>query len=58
MSSRFSSNSEELLENIEDMFPQYYMESDVINRLISSITHWGVTRRESVNIISASFPHK
>ena len=37
------SNSEasasELLENIEEIFPRYYMESDILNRFKSSPTH-------------------
>ena len=37
------SNSEasasELLENIEEIFPRYYMESDILNRFKSSTTH-------------------
>ena len=40
--SRFSSNSEadtpDLLENIEEMIPLYYMDSDVISRLKYSAT--------------------
>ena len=69
MSSRFSINSEadafiasasELLQNLEKMFPRYYMDSDVssrmyymdsdvISRLKSSITEWCVVRCERVN---------
>ena len=43
ISSRFSGNSEafasELLENLEEMFPRYYMDSDVISKFKSSTTH-------------------
>ena len=50
MSSRFSSNSEayasELLENLEDIFPLYYMDSDIVRRFKYSTTHWRVIRRD------------
>ena len=53
ISSGLSSNSKasasELLENTEEMFPWYYMVSDVINIFKSSTTPWCVTRRERVN---------
>ena len=46
----FSSNSEafasELLENIEEMFPQYYMQIDMLSMFKSFNTHRCVTRRE------------
>ena len=49
-SSTFSSNSEvsasELLENLEEMFPQYYMGSDVMSRFKSSTMHWCVVTKE------------
>ena len=53
ISSRFSGNSEasasELPENLEDMFPCSYIDSDVISRFQSLITHVCVTRRERAN---------
>ena len=41
ISSKFSSNSEakDSDSNIEDMFPRYYMDSDVTNRVKHSIIH-------------------
>ena len=52
ISSIFSSNSEEeaseLLENIEEMLPRYYMKSHVIIEFKSSITHCCVTPQERV----------
>ena len=52
ISSIFSSNSEafasELLENIEEISPGYYIDSNVINMLQSSITHWCATRRKGL----------
>ena len=45
---RNSSNSEvsssELLENLEEIFPLYYTDSDVINTFKSSTTHGCVNR--------------
>ena len=40
-------NAEETLfhdfqESFHEMFPRYYIDSDIVNRLISSITHWCV----------------
>ena len=51
ISSRFSSNSEtdvsELLENLEEMLRQYYMDGvDIINKFKSSTRHWCVTGRD------------
>ena len=50
----FSSNSEasasELLENLEEMLPQYYNESDVIISFKYSTTFLCVTRCERANI--------
>ena len=49
ISFRFCGNSEaftsELLEVLEEMFPQYYMNSDIISWFKSSTTHLCVTRR-------------
>ena len=49
----FSSNSEafasELLENLEEMFPMYYIYSGVFSVFKSTITHWRVTRCVKVN---------
>ena len=33
-------NTSELQENLEEMLPWYYMDSDVISRFKSSATHW------------------
>ena len=53
-SSRFSSNSEakasKLIENLEEMFLRYYMDSDIISRFKSSTMPYCVTRFERVNI--------
>ena len=50
-SSRFSTNSEafasELIENLEDISPQYYMYSDMFNMFKCSNAQWCITRRES-----------
>ena len=35
----------ELLENVEEMFPRYYMHSDLFSMLKSSTTHQCVIRR-------------
>ena len=47
ISSRFSKYSEAnasvLLENLEEMFPQYYMHRDVFSMFKYSTTHWCVT---------------
>ena len=57
--SMFSSNSEanalELLKNLEDMFPLYYMYKDICNGFKSSTTHYGVIRRERVNALRIAF---
>ena len=56
MEIRFSGNSEvnssELLDNLEEMLPWYYiyMDNDVISRLKSSITNVCVTSWEMVKI--------
>ena len=46
ITSKFSCNSEanasELQENLEEIFPRYYMDSDVIRRVKSSATCHGV----------------
>ena len=49
-----SRNGSELLENPEEMFPRYYVDSDIINRFIPATTHWCVTRRERVSYYLAS----
>ena len=52
MSSRFCSHSEadasEWLQNPEDMFPRYHLDSDVINITKYLIIDWCVIRRERV----------
>ena len=35
-------NLPEIIENLEEMFPRYYMHSDVYSRLIHSTTQYGV----------------
>ena len=51
-SSRFSSNSEadasELLENPEEMFPWYYMHSNILRMFIYSTTQQSITLYERV----------
>ena len=48
------SNEETILQNLlEYMFLLYYIDSDVINIFIYSITYWRVTRRERVKSICA-----
>ena len=46
---RFYSKSEvdasKLIEKFQEMFPRYYMESNVISRLKSLTIHWGVVTR-------------
>ena len=37
-----------LKRSLEDIFPQYYMDSDLSSRLESPGTYWCVNRRESV----------
>ena len=53
MSSRLSCNSKAfasvLPEKLEEMFPRYYTNNDVISKFKSTTTHWCVTRRERVN---------
>ena len=50
ISSSYSSNFEafasELLENLKEMFTWYSMHIDIFSMIISSTTHWCVTRRE------------
>ena len=46
---RLGSNSSEVLQNLEEIFPRYYVENEVINKLKYSITHWCVIRRERFN---------
>ena len=52
ISNIYSSNSEtsasELLQNLEEMFPQYYLNSDVINRF-KIFTHLCVVHRCGIN---------
>ena len=40
----------DLLQNLKEMFPLYYVDSDCINILKYLITYWYVTRREGVNV--------
>ena len=55
ISSIFSRNSEafasEILENIEEMFPRYYIHSGMLSIFLPSTTQWCVTRHERGNRI-------
>ena len=55
---RLKSFASELLENHEEMFPQYYVNSDVINRVKYSITNGCATRRERVKPLTMSSWHR
>ena len=50
--SRFSSNSEaftsELLENLAELFPQYYTHTDILSVFKYATTQWHVIRLERV----------
>ena len=39
-------SASELLENVEEQFPRYNINTDVTIWFISSITYWRVTRRD------------
>ena len=41
----------EFLENFEEMFPRYYMHSDIYNRLTSLTTHYYVSIKKGKTII-------
>ena len=47
-------DASELLENVKEIIPLYYVERDVINRFIYPITHRRVTRRGRVKSPSIS----
>ena len=42
-----------LQENPEEMFPRYYIHSDVINKVISSTTHYCVVRCDMITTITS-----
>ena len=55
ISSRFSGNSEadapELPENLEEMFPRYYIDGEVISKFKSSTTNYAMKRmNEKINV--------
>ena len=44
----YEANISKLLENLGEMFPSYYKDSDIIIKFKSSTTHWCVTFQERV----------
>ena len=46
----FKASTSELLQSLEEMFPVYYVDSDIINRFKSSTLHWCVTQQERVKV--------
>ena len=55
----------ELQENLKEMIPRYYIQSDIFRGLTSSITHQCVTRRERIILFNLpskyyqhTFPHQ
>ena len=50
-SGNFETTASKFLENLEEMFPQYYINSDIYNRLKLFATLWCVTRCQHVEEI-------
>ena len=40
-----------LPQNLEEMFPRYYVDSDVVSIFKYPFIHWFVTQREKVNLL-------